>query len=255
MINNFSASASEILAAAMQDYGRAIIVGSPTFGKGTVQRFYDLDQAIRGNSQHKPLGSIKMTTQKFYRVNGGSTQLKGVVPDIEFPNNYMYINTGEGEYDNAMPWTEIAPKSFSQNVVKIENLEKIKNESMGRIEGNEIFAKVEENAKRLKSIRDFSKYPLSLSSYQQIMDSRRAESKTFDGVFRKNIDNLNPRNMEVDMEYINMDESRIGRNEDWFNGLQKDFYLYETIHIMRDMILTERSFAAIAKNVKSSQAN
>jgi len=89
MVNEFSASASEILAAALQDYGRAVIVGSnSTFGKGTVQRFFDLDRAITGNNAIKPLGSIKLTTQKFYRVDGGSTQLKGVEPDIVFPDNY-----------------------------------------------------------------------------------------------------------------------------------------------------------------------
>jgi carboxyl-terminal processing protease len=255
MINNFSASASEILAAAMQDYGRAIIVGSQTFGKGSVQRFYDLDQGVRGFNEHKPLGSIKMTTQKFYRVNGGSTQLEGVMPDIVFPHNYMFIKTGESEYNNAMPWSEIAAKPYSQNVVKIEHLEKIKSESIKRMEVNPTFVKVEENARRLKNIRDFSKYPLSLEAYQQIIDNRRLESKNFDGVFSAKIDNIQPRNLDADMDYINMDESRVGRNEDWMNGIKKDFYLYETIHIMRDMILSESSFAALAKNVNTKQSN
>ena len=84
----------------MQDYNRAIIVGSnSTFGKGTVQRFYDLDRGISGYDEFKPLGAVKMTTQKFYRINGGSTQLKGVVPDIILPDTYHYIKTGEKDYD------------------------------------------------------------------------------------------------------------------------------------------------------------
>ena len=101
MVNNMSASASEIIAAAMQDYGRAVIVGSAsTFGKGSVQRFFDLDKAVSGSDELKPLGEIKMSVQKFYRVNGGSTQLKGVIPDVVLPDNYMYIEVGEKEYEN-----------------------------------------------------------------------------------------------------------------------------------------------------------
>jgi len=105
MVNQFSASASEILAAALQDYERAIIVGSnSTFGKGTVQRFVDLDRAVTNADNLKPLGNLKITMQKFFRVNGGSTQLKGVTPDIIFPNNYHFIDTGEKDYDFAMAW-------------------------------------------------------------------------------------------------------------------------------------------------------
>lgn len=104
MVNQFSASASEILAAALQDYGRAVIVGTgtSTFGKGTVQRFFDLDAVIRGNPEVKPLGEIKLTVQKFFRVNGGSTQLRGVTPDIVLPDNWLYLETGEKEEDFPM---------------------------------------------------------------------------------------------------------------------------------------------------------
>ena len=108
LVNKYSASASEIIAAAMQDYKRAVIVGSTsTYGKGTVQRFYDLDRAFKGAEDYKPLGSLKMTTQKFFRVNGGSTQLIGVTPDIVLPDNYQYMDVGEKEYDHAMKWTEM----------------------------------------------------------------------------------------------------------------------------------------------------
>ena len=107
MVNSFSASASEILAAALQDYDRAIIVGSEsTFGKGTVQRFFDLDRAVT-NSTIKPLGQVKITTQKYYRINGGSVQLKGVTPDIVLPDKFKYVDTGEKEYDHALEWDEI----------------------------------------------------------------------------------------------------------------------------------------------------
>lgn len=252
MVNNFSASASEILAAAMQDYGRAIIVGSPTFGKGSVQRFFDLDQAFR-SSEAKPLGNIKMTTQKFYRVNGGSTQLKGVTPDIFFPDNYMYINTGEKEYTNAMQWTEIAPQKYGQNVVKIENLEKIKAKSESRISQNESFILVQENASRLKKNRDQSSYPLSITLYRELMEKRKQESKKYENIFNVKIDNFVPRNIPQDMTYIESDDSRKARNEEWMKNVEKDFYLHETVLIMRDMIASERSFATLAKNMNLSE--
>ena len=108
MVNEFSASASEILAAALQDYSRAIIVGSNTYGKGSVQRFFDLDRAVYGNSDVKPLGQIKITIQKFFRVNGGSTQLKGVTPDIILPDNYSEINVGEKDNEHPMAWSQIS---------------------------------------------------------------------------------------------------------------------------------------------------
>ena len=101
----------------MQDYARAIVVGSKsTFGKGTVQRFYDLDRVIRGNDAIKPLGELKLTMQKFYRIDGGATQLKGVEPDIVLPDRYSKIDIGERELDHPMPWTEIEPLEFGQDV-------------------------------------------------------------------------------------------------------------------------------------------
>ncbi|HML83892.1 MAG TPA: carboxy terminal-processing peptidase, partial [Bacteroidales bacterium] len=113
MINPFSASASEILAAAMQDHKRAVIIGSTSFGKGTVQRFLELDDIARGFDDVKPLGAIKMTIQKFYRINGGATQLKGVTPDVLLPDQYAYMDVGERDLDNPMPWTEIAGTPFT----------------------------------------------------------------------------------------------------------------------------------------------
>jgi len=122
MINSFSASASEILAAAMQDYGRAIIVGSQSYGKGTVQRFIDLDKAVSDKNEYKPLGELKLTMQKFYRVNGGSTQLKGVTPDIVLPDRYRLIEVGEREYPSAMEWSELKPIEVEQDVFNLPDL-------------------------------------------------------------------------------------------------------------------------------------
>jgi carboxyl-terminal processing protease len=110
LVNRNSASASEIFAAAIQDYGRGLIVGEPTYGKGTVQNLVDLDQM---SQNEKPtFGELKMTIQQFFRVNGGSTQLRGVTPDISFPVTADFDQNGEQAFDNALPWTSITASTY-----------------------------------------------------------------------------------------------------------------------------------------------
>jgi len=254
MTNHLSASASEILAAALQDYDRAIIVGSKsTFGKGTVQRFFDLDRALSGNTEFKPLGNLKISMQKFYRVNGGSTQLRGVTPDIILPDNYHYIDTGEKEYDNALEWSEIDPKEYSQEVVKLQNKDKVIALSNKRVAEDEQFQLVLENAERLKESRDFSEYPISINEYGELIETRKEAAKKFEKLYDEDIDFLQVRNMAVDTAYINSDESRIGRNEAFLEDLKKDFYLEETLFILRDLINLEDSYSLIEEKFKVSE--
>lgn len=236
MVNSYSASASEILAAALQDYGRAIIVGSKsTFGKGTVQRFVDLDRTIRGFEEVKPLGEVKLTMQKFYRIDGGSTQLKGVIPDIILPDNYHYINTGEKEEQFPMGWSEISPVEYSQKVVKIKNLDKIRINSENRLKNNSTFQKVLENAKRLQTKRDESIYPLSLAEYQTMEIEHKHEAEAFKGMFDEVV-LPGVTNLDVDLPSIYADESKKARNEDWIGSVSKDVYVKETVNIMHDLI-------------------
>jgi len=254
MTNHLSASASEILAAALQDYERALIVGSKsTFGKGSVQRFFDLDRALKGNEEFKPLGNLKISMQKFYRVNGGSTQLKGVTPDIILPDNYHFIDTGEKEYENALEWTEIEPKSYSQNVVKLQNKSKVVALSAKRVKEDEQFKLILENAKRLKTNRDQSEYPISINEYGELIEKRKEEASKFKNLYEEDVAFLSVSNMAVDTAYINADESRIGRNESWIEGLKKDFYLEETLFILRDLINLEDSYSAIEEKFKDSE--
>ncbi|HEX6832475.1 MAG TPA: carboxy terminal-processing peptidase [Rudaea sp.] len=110
LVNRNSASASEIFAAAIQDYGRGLILGEPTFGKGTVQKLVDLDQIA--HNEKPTYGELKMTTAQFFRINGGSTQLRGVTPDISFPVTGDFDQNGEQAFDNALPWTSIAPADY-----------------------------------------------------------------------------------------------------------------------------------------------
>lgn len=250
MVNENSASASEIIAAAMQDYNRAIIVGSPsTFGKGSVQRFFNLDKSVVGNEDLKPLGEVKISVQKFYRVDGGSTQLKGVLSDIVLPDSYMYLGMGEKEYENAMPWTEIPAQQYDQNVAKIEHLGAIVEKSNSRVKKNENFIKIEENALRLKKNKDNTKSNLSLSEYTKEVDAIEKESKKFDNLFKEDIAGFVVRNLPQDSKVFDADESKKARNEDWVKGLRKDFYLTETMNIMKDLITSEKSFVSLKDKI------
>ena len=236
MVNTQSASASEILAAAMQDYGRAVIVGSKsTFGKGTVQRFLDLDKAVSGNDELKPLGDVKVTLQKFYRVNGGSTQLKGVIPDINLPDNQQFIDSGEKELGYPMEWTEIAPVDYSQHIVDLSNIDKIKAKSEARIKASPQFSKVMENALKIKDFQNETVVPLQLDQYRAMDMAREEESKEFKKSFGK-IDKLVPSNLALDLQSIQVDSSKVGRNDAWLETMGKDIYLEETMYIMKDLM-------------------
>lgn len=237
MINQSSASASEILAAAMQDYGRAVIVGvgPSTFGKGTVQRFFDLDALVRGNPEVKPLGEIKVTVQKFFRVDGGSTQLRGVVPDIVLPSVWQEITTGEKEQEHPMPWTKIDPVPYGQNVYTLHNLGKVKERSSARIRSSEVFSRITERAMAVNKQRDQSEYSLQIEAYRKLNDQWTTDNKAYENLFEADVIS-NIRNLPVDEATIQSDESRKARNEEWIKNVRRDVYLLETLHIMHDLI-------------------
>ncbi|MBL7806663.1 MAG: carboxy terminal-processing peptidase, partial [Saprospiraceae bacterium] len=235
MVNGFSASASEILAAAMQDYGRAVIVGaSTTYGKGTVQRFFDLDNAAADNSV-KPLGEMKMTIQKFYRITGKTTQLDGVVPDIVLPDFYNLLDNGESENDYPLASTTIEPVPFNQNVYRISDINQLKSNSQGRVKSDATFQKVTENAERLRKRKDESEYPLQMDKYRNWNKKQDEEADRFENLF-KPIESFKIDNLAADMPNIQSDTSRVARNDSWIKERQKDVQLYETLRIMLDMI-------------------
>lgn len=239
MVNNFSASASEILAAALQDYGRAVVVGSnTTFGKGTVQRFIDLDRTLRGFEDVKPLGQVKLTTQKFYRINGGSTQLRGVTPDIILPDNYSYIEVGEQEQEFPMPWTEIAAVDYEQDVLELSHLDQIRSRSMERVKSNETFSKVKSNASRLKELRDQTEYPLALEDYNAFEAAKEKQAEQYKDMFDVEL-NPSARNLAIDLSAIEGDESKKERNEDFLESVKKDAYIKEVMSIIHDIIELE----------------
>ncbi len=234
MVNEFSASASEITAAAIQDYGRGIIVGSEhTFGKGTVQRFLPFDRMVKGNDNLKPLGDLKLTIQKFYRINGGTTQLKGVEPNIVLPDAYAELDMGEKDLDNPMPWDEI-PKADYRKFETKYNLSKIRAKSNKRVSADTSFNIIKDYAGKMKYYGDKEFETLNLKKYISESEERSRYSKRF-----KNADSriscLKFSVLKEDSAEIYSDTVKTERITSWFKELKKDIYIDETFKIVSDM--------------------
>lgn len=235
MVNHFSASASEIVAAAIQDYDRGVIMGaSQSFGKGTVQRFFELDQMLTpANAEFRPLGSIKITTQKFYRINGGATQLRGVVPDIITPDQYNYIDLGEKEQDFVMKWDEIDPASY-KTWKRTYNKELVLASSVSRMEKNEILQLIDQKAHLLKERSEKTAVSLEYNDFVAYKKSLDEEDEEYEGI-SKPIESLQVKNLVVDAEVIATDTVKADINEKWLKKLKKDQFLNEAVYIIKDM--------------------
>jgi carboxyl-terminal processing protease len=235
MVNSNSASASEIMAAAIQDYKRGLIVGtSPsTFGKGTVQRSYELDDYLPpAYSNLKPLGSVKITTQKFYRVNGGATQLKGVIPDIVLPDPYYLLDQGEKEQDYPMAWDEIAAAKY-QTWNSNYSADKLKSASAERVKGNSGFALLNDAAKRMKKQKDETVVSLNFDKFMIEQKKYKEEVKKLEG-FDKEIDGMDVQTLKTDI-IPESDTVKISKNKEWYKSIKKDIYLNETMNIITEM--------------------
>ncbi len=235
LVNELSASASEILAAAIQDYERGVVVGSAsTYGKGTVQRMVDLDMLVPpAYNSVKPLGAMKLTTQKFYRINGGATQLKGVASDIVLPDEYAYMKVGERELEHPMPWDEIKPVYYKdwKDVPAIKTLDKKSHE---RVDTSSVFKKIDQNARRLKKTSERSQFPLNLQAYQKEQNTLEAESKQFENLFGA-IDGFNVDMIRAEVSAMESDTAKVNRVKVWHSEIKKDVYVYEAMKILNDM--------------------
>jgi carboxyl-terminal processing protease len=232
MINGGSASASEIMAAAMQDYHRAIIVGSNSFGKGTVQTQLNLDE-IAGSLVQKmgKLGGMLVTIQKFYRVNGGATQLKGVTPDIAMPDPYSEIETGERELDFCMPWDKIAPASYT-TWTGLPKFDQIVQSEKTELNANPDFKIIKEQALELKKHRDETVVSLNIEKYRKQETEMEAKSKKFEELAKKET-GLTIEPMAVDINALKGDTIKLGLNKKWINDLKKDVYLKEAVNVIK----------------------
>ncbi|NDP26180.1 MAG: tail-specific protease [Flavobacterium sp.] len=233
MVNSFSASASEILAAAIQDYKRGIIIGSKqTYGKGTVQNVIDLNQFVRSSDQGD-LGALKTTTQKFYRINGGSTQLEGVSSDVVMPDRYAYLKMGERDVDNAMPWDKIDPAQY--NVwTKNSKFNKAIADSKNRIAKSEQFKLIEENAKWIDERSKENDYSLKIEDFKKNQKAIEDTNKKFKSIADYNY-HLKFTSLPQEMEAMKKDASLKEKRERWHESLSKDIYVEEALNVLDDL--------------------
>ena len=233
MVNEFSASASEILAAALQDYDRAVIIGSKqTFGKGTVQVFEDLNQWVR-NNQFGDLGAIKLTTQKFYRINGGSTQLEGVKSDVVTPSRYSYIDVGERDEEFPLPYDEI-PKADYSKFQGYANLAESIEKAQERIDANPNFKLLDDNAKWLSEQRDDNEIPLNFEAYATRLDRLEKETEKFESLSDYKND-LNFDILSYEKDLVKTDSALGDKRQAWIKNLKKDIYVSEAVNVLKDL--------------------
>ncbi len=240
MVNSFSASASEIMAAAMQDYKRAVIIGSgsATFGKGTVQRIINFDEVLPSSYDNiKPLGSIMMTTQKFYRIDGTTNQLKGVEPDISLPDRYNYIDHGEKNLEFPIPWDEISAADYLQ-WDKLSSMDDIVDLSLLRVQNSHSFQLVDDNALRLKDQREKTNLTLNLASYMEEQKFRKEEVKKYQET-GADFPELAIRSLEINLVEEQADSSKWASIQVMHRNLKKDIYLHEAISVLDDIKQTE----------------
>ncbi len=231
MINNFSASASEIFAAAIQDYKRGIVVGSKhSYGKGTVQNVIDLNQFIRGNS-YGDLGALKTTIQKFYRINGGSTQREGVMSDIIFPDRFTYLDMGERDEESALPWDKIAPAKYEPLPISYDQI--IAN-SKKRIASNTYFNLIDENAKWIFERKDENTFSLNLNQFKKEMALSDAKIKKFKAISDYN-NKLKFNSLPNEIALFEKDTLLKQKRERWHEDLQKDLYIEETLNVIAEI--------------------
>ncbi len=236
MVNQFSASASEIFAAAIQDYQRGIIIGSQsTFGKGTVQNVVDMDRAVsQAYADLKPLGALKLTIQKYYRINGGTPQLKGVQSDIVLPDNYMYTPYGEKEQNFALPYDEIESAKYQAWDKGVESYSEVIAKSKLRIDSNQKFSLIEAYAKWIKEEREDSQYPLNWEEFQKEQQDYRAEAEKYKGMRKSRVE-LSVSTNKADIEEVESSKENQEKNENWHKALRKDLYLSEAYRVALDM--------------------
>ncbi|AOR29073.1 peptidase, S41 family [Formosa sp. Hel1_33_131] len=233
LVNELSASASEILAAAMQDYKRAIVIGSKqTYGKGTVQNIVDLNRMIRSNT-NGDMGAFKFTTQKYYRINGGSTQLEGVKSDVVVPDRYSYIDIGEKDQDNPLEWDEIAPANYKVLESTFDYETTIQN-SKNRMNSSSEIKLIDDNARWIKTMRDQSVYPLNFSKYSQDIELNETEAKRYDVLSEYQTD-LTFESLPYERPLMEQDSVfKINRTR-WHENLSKDIYMEEAINVLSDL--------------------
>ncbi len=238
MVNEFSASASEIFAAAMQDYKRGVIIGGKqTYGKGTVQNLVPLNRFYENYSSD--LGALKMTIQKFYRINGGSTQIEGVYSDIALPSRYSYMDFGERDLDGALPWDKVQQAKYT-TTNSYSNFQDVVYNSKQRVLKNDQFQKVNDYAKWLKDGQDKNIYSLNYNLYKADSDKEDAKREQFSNIFKfESTSDFTSPNYE--QELIKKDSVLESKRVVWHKNLKKDIYVDEALNVLSELKMKNKN--------------
>ncbi len=246
MVDEFSASASEIFAAAIQDYKRGIIIGSSsTYGKGTVQRNIPLnpenDNPLFSNKKTEDLGSIKLTLQKFYRINGGATQLKGVTPDIILPDRFEYLKFREKDNPAALQWDTIARADYKPWTSSISN-QLVINNINDEFRKNTTFSKLKADIDWLEKYNDKA-YSLNISKYKEEQKQLKVTSRELDDLYKLSKE-LKVNNIAADTTAIRAAKEKTEKNTQWLKRISNDIYIDASVKVINNMI----NQGATAKN-------
>ena len=246
LMNKMSASASEILAGALQDYNRAVIIGNEkSFGKGTVQNVIDLNRFISNSSYD--LGALKITTDKFYRINGESVQLEGVKSDIVIPDSYKYIFNGEKDEKNPLQWDKITPANFDK-WAKRDYLNKISSENQSRIDNDDYYSLINDRAQWLKDQQSNKTISLNFNSYNSFLTKQREKNKRFESL-NKYENTLNFKLLKTEKQYIMSNKELLSSRNRWHRNLTKDLYLEEGVKALEMLSLLDKNII-LANNDK-----
>ena len=234
LVNELSASASEIFAAAMQDYGRAVIIGgNQTYGKGTVQSVIPINNFYP--KYEEDLGAIKMTIQKFYRINGGSTQIEGVYSDIAMPNRYSYMKFGERDLEGALIWDKVPQANYTKTN-SYENFTHVINESKDRIASDSKFKLINEYAQWLKTNQKNTSYSLNLKDFSKESKLLENGSKKYTDAFKYKSD-LSFQSPKYEFPLIKKDSVLADKRNAWHKNLAKDIYVAEALNVLKELKL------------------
>ena len=245
LINEMSASASEILAAALQDYERAVILGSKkTFGKGTVQNVIDLNKFI-SNSDFD-LGALKITTDKFYRINGESVQLEGVKSDVIVPDSYMHIFNGEKDEENPLAWDKIDPAMYNPWINE-GSLDFISSNAQSRVNDNNYLKLISKRADWIEKQQKNKTIPLKFLTYQNYLDENKNKTKEFESLSKYSND-LNFKLLNSEKDYIMSNKELLSNRNRWHKNLTKDIYISEGVNILKQLSLINSNSETIVSN-------
>ncbi|CAM1369117.1 Tail-specific protease [Tenacibaculum soleae] len=232
MVNEFSASASEIFAAAMQDYKRGVIIGGKqTYGKGTVQNVLPINRFYE--KYPSDLGALKMTIQKFYRINGGSTQIEGVYSDISLPSRYSYMKFGERDLEGALPWDKVQQAKY-QTTNSYSNFGDAVYNSQQRVLNDKKFKKINEYAKWLKKNQEERVYSLNYNTFKKESHDKIEETKQFKDIFKFN-SNLTFNSPKYELNLFAKDTVLKEKRVVWHKNLKKDIYLNEALNVLSEL--------------------